>query len=251
MAKGKKSKVDRLAREVRRREQTRTTRPTQSSALPRSGPAGMVTSSLDERLATASHVDAWQFLLNYLNYVRDGGFDVPMDKFGPQRPGETADEAELRLRAARLEKEVQALAGNWAELCAEVLDRPTLALNPEVMVAHVVGVGRNWLKTAGHVPNRDEWLAGTRPLLGVLCGPEYWLDALNVLDQVGTMGIEPDEDAPLVPAAVQAKPAAALHAASALVTWLYCQRSVVFDQTAAMRTLARKTHAMAESLETA
>lgn len=240
MAKDKRRKRSGLAREVSRRSRAAKAAPDRSSA-----PA--VPTTLEERLAVATQVDAWQFLLNYLNYVRDGGLDVPLDQFGPQRPDETAEEAELRLTVARKTKEVQALAGDWAELCAEVAARPTLALHPDVMVAHVADVGRGWLKTAGHVPNRDEWIAGARPLLGVLCAPEHWLDALNVLDQVGTMGIVPGEDAPLVAVAAQAKPVAAMHAATALVAWLYGQRSVVFDQTAAMSKLARKTHALAES----
>lgn len=241
MSKGKRRKADGLAKEARRRARTAATAPrrTDSTSAP---------TALEDRVSVATQVDAWQFLLNYLNYVRDGGFDVPLDKFGPQRPGETAEEAELRREVARKTKEVQALAGDWAELCAEVTERPTLALGPDTMVAHVAEVGRGWLKTAGHMPDRDEWITGARPLLGVLCASEHWLDALNVLDQVGTMGIAPGEDASLVAAAAQAKPAAALHAAAALVAWLYEQRSIVFDQTAAMRTLARKTHTMAESL---
>lgn len=56
---------------------------------------------------------------------------------------------------------------------------------------------------------------------------------LTVLDQLGTMGIVPGEDAPLVAGAAQT-PVAAMHAAAALVAWLYGQRSVVFDQTTAV-----------------
>ncbi|SEP54282.1 hypothetical protein SAMN04489732_1426 [Amycolatopsis saalfeldensis] len=242
MTKGKRRKADGLAKEARRRARTAATAParTDSAAAP---------TTLEDRVAIATQVDAWQFLLNYLNYVRDGGFDVPLDKFGPQRPGETVEEAELRLTVARETKEVQALIGDWAELCAEVAARPTLTLNPGTMVAHVADVGRGWLKTAGHVPDRDTWIAGARPLLGALCAPQHWLDALNVLDQVGTMGIAPGENVTF--AAAQAKPAAALHAAAALVSWLFGQRSIVFDQTSAMRALARKTHALAELLESA
>uniref|UniRef100_UPI003F496116 hypothetical protein n=1 Tax=Amycolatopsis sp. CA-096443 TaxID=3239919 RepID=UPI003F496116 len=237
MSKGKRSKADGRAKEARRRARTA------DSAPRRTGPA-----SAPDPLAVATRVDAWQFLLNYLNYVRDGGFDVPLDQFAPQRLDETAEEAELRRDVARKTKEVQALVGDWAELCTEVAARPTLALNPAAMVAHVAEVGRGWLKTAGHVPARDEWIAGARLLLGVLCPFEHWFHATDVLDQAATMGIAPGEDAPAVAAAAAAKPEATLHAAAALVAWLYGQRSVVFDQTGAMRTLARKTHALAESL---
>ncbi|WP_284741880.1 hypothetical protein [Amycolatopsis sp. RTGN1] len=244
MTKGKRRKADGLAKEARRRARKAATAPV------RTGSAAAPT-ALEDRVAVATQVDAWQFLLNYLNYMRDGGFDVPLDKFGPQRPGETAKEAELRLTVARKTKEVQTLIGDWAELCAEVAARPTLTLNPGTMVAHVVDVGRGWLKATGHVPDRDTWIAGARPLLGILCAPQHWPDALNVLDQVGTMGITPSEDASFVAAAAQAKPTAALHAAAALVAWLFGQRSIVFDQTSAMHALARKTHALAESLESA
>lgn len=242
------AKTDGLAKEVRRRERRHATRtsPTEPGSQP---DAAAAPTSFEDRFSVLQQVDAWQFLLNYLNYVRDGGFNVPLDQFGPRRPGETAEEAELRLTVARKTKEVQAHLGDWAELCAEVLERPTLATNPAAMVAHVVEVGRGWLKSAGHIPNRDEWIAGARPLLGILCAPAHWLDALNVLDQVGTMGVVPGEDSPLVAAVARAKPVAAMHAAAALVTWLYGRRSVVFDQTAAMHKLARKSHALAVSRE--
>lgn len=244
MSNGKRRKTDGLAKEARRRARTAAPTPV------RTDPATTST-TLEDRVAIATQVDAWQFLLNYLNYVRDGGFNVPADLFGPQRPEETAEEAELRRTVARKTKEVQALAGNWAELCAEVAARPTLTLNPATMVAYVSDVGRAWLKSAGHLPDHDEWIAGARPLLGVLCASQHWPDALNVLDQVGTMGIAPDDDTSFAEAAAQAKPAAAMHAAAALVAWLFAQRSIVFDQTSAMRVLARKTHALAESLESA
>jgi len=62
------------------------------------------------------------------------------------------------------------------------------------------------------------------------------------------MGIAPGEPAPLVDTAASTKPAASIHAAAALVAWLYGNRSVVADRTAAMRTLAEKAMALAERI---
>jgi len=72
-------------------------------------------------------------------------------------------------------------------------------------------------------PDRTNLAGRAEPLLGALCPAEHWPDALNVLDQVGTMGIAPGEPAPLVDAAASTKPAASIHAAAALVAWFVRQ----------------------------
>lgn len=210
MAKSKRNKpADIAAKNARRRKRRLASGSSASSDS--SHRAGLAATSLSpqERRELAQRVNAWQFLLNYLNYVRDGGFDVPLDQFGPRHPDETAEQAELRLTVARKTKEVQALAGNWAELCVEVLSWIPLD-TADAVVANIAEVGGNWLTTSKHIPDRDEWIAGARPLLGVLCPAEHWLDALNVLDQLGTMGISPDEAAPLVETAARAKPEASI-----------------------------------------
>jgi hypothetical protein len=189
-----------------------------------------------------------QFLLNYLNYVRDGGFNVPADKFGPRRPDETAEQAALRREAARLTKEVQALAGDWADLCAEVLGwvEPGTAAD---VAGVIVDVGRGWLKAARVTPDHDAWLVGAQGLLGVLSPADQMDDAFAVLDQMGTMGIAPGEPEPHLDATAATTPAATIHAAAALVAWLFGTRTVVADQTAAMRKLAEKAMSLSEHIQ--
>lgn len=249
MAKPKRSKASSAAKDARRRKRKQTAGTSDSQyrpgPLPQPRPQQV---SADQRREMVTQANALQFLLNYLHYVRDGGFNVPADQFGPRRPDETPEQAELRREVARRTKEVQALAGNWADLCAEVLGWVEPGTAAEV-ASVIVDVGRGWLKSSRVTPDHDAWLVGAQGLLGVLCPADQMDDAFAVLDQMNTMEIVPGDPEPQLDATAAATPAATTHAAAALVAWLFGTRTVVADQTAALRKLAEKAMSLSERIQ--
>lgn len=202
----------------------------------RPDPVGTVLSPYTRRELSKS-VNAWQFLLNYLSYVQDGGLEVPAEQFEPRRPEETAEQAELRIKLAQTMREVQALAGNWRDLCAEVLT--WIPRNDAAEVAeNIIKVGVGWLHESGYTPEREAWVAGARRLVGALCPPRRWMAALDLLDMQAAWGMRPATDSPELALAVHDEPVAAIHVAAASVAWLFGTPGAVTDPQAAHRKLA-------------
>lgn len=240
MGKGQRNRANKEIKEQRRREREMLPERPVPDPFYRPDPVGTALSPYTRRELSKS-VNAWQFLLNYLTFVKDGGFDVPAAEFEPRRPDETAEAAELRIKVAQKTREVQALAGNWQDLCAEVLT--WIPRNDAAaIVENIVKVGGGWLEESGHTPDRDAWIGTARPLLGVLCPSHHWLAALDLLDEHASWGVKPIETNPTLFLATSREPVAAIHVAAALVAAVYGTPDAVTDPQEAHRKLAQDAH---------
>lgn len=243
MGKGQRNRANKDIKERRRREREMLPERPVPDPLYRPEPVGTALSPYTRR-EMSKRVNAWQFLLNYLTFVNDGGFNIPSEEFAPRRSDETAEDAELRIAKAQLTQKVQALAGNWRDLCAEVL---TWIPRNDAMpiVANIVTIGADWLEQSGYTLDRDAWVDIARPLLGALCPPHHWLAALDLLDDLANWGLKPIETNATLLHATSQEPVAAIHVAAALVAAVYATPAAVTDREQAHRELAQHANQFA------
>ncbi|WP_091628559.1 hypothetical protein [Amycolatopsis saalfeldensis] len=183
------------------------------------------------------------FLLNYVAFVDQGGFDVPVTE--ARREDETQQDYEKRRDVTRMLKETEAAAGSWAELCVDEL-RNIKPSDAGEVAKIILGEGIEWCRQSSFDPRPSDMVAGARSLLQHLCPAEHKLDAvasmMTILDAV-TKGrrLPIDEIAPL-------NPIGTIHAAAALTGHLFAQAECVPDRAATQRELIDKGKQCADSL---
>jgi hypothetical protein len=192
-------------------------------------------------------VDANLFLLNYMQWVDEGGLqNSHLADFEPQRDGEPEADAAERMQAAhRLLNGIS----SWTDMCASVL-REVHTNDALALIEHIAKVGTTWLDESGYVPDPAAWRTGTRLLLAVQCPAVHWSEALGLLDlRLAMIANTQGEYSPERMAwerGARDYPVAAIHVAAAMVAWLYGQDGVVPDHKAAIRKLAEDAQGFAE-----
>ena len=183
------------------------------------------------------------FLLNYVAFIDQGGFNVPPTE--ARRDDETQQDYEKRRDVTRMLKETEAAAGSWAELC--VAELRSIRPSDAGQVANIIlGEGLEWCRRSSFDPLPSDMVEGARSLLQHLCPAEHKLDAvasmMTILDAVARHDQSPiDEIAPL-------NPIGTIHAAAALTGHLFAQPDCVPDRAAAQRELIDKGKQCADSL---
>ncbi|MFE9424223.1 hypothetical protein ACFYNO_14795 [Kitasatospora sp. NPDC006697] len=187
------------------------------------------------RWEIGKHLYAWMVLLSYLEFALDGP-GVPADLLAPQGAGESDDEFAARRRLARLHVEADAMAGSPAEQVAEVLSTWVSPSQVSAVVKNVAAEGIKHLDASSVAgPDPAEWRAGARPFIGALCPATHWDAALEQSDAfIASRLVVTGE----ITMRMIEHPVATVHAAAALVTWLYSRPEVVADPAAARLELA-------------
>lgn len=197
------------------------------------GPAAYHQRVLDNAL------HATLFLLNYVAFIADGGFDVPIERFAPQRADETDETYRSRRDAARLQVELQAAAGDWAQLCAEEIShiRPSDAA---AVATFIIAQGAVWCRESSFDPSANGFRDGATPLLEALCPAEHRQQAFDVLDTYwADIGVHRP---PPIEQTAGRDPIATIHVAAAMTGWLFSEPACVPDRTTAQRRLIEQGH---------
>ncbi|MFZ3470369.1 hypothetical protein ACODT3_24665 [Streptomyces sp. 4.24] len=180
-------------------------------------------------------VYAWLILLSYLEGALDGADGLPADLFAPQKPDESGEDYVARIKTDHLLVATKAMVGSPAEQVAEVLSRwVPRSLVPGV-VDNLAAEGLRHLDTTA--PDPAQWQAGARPLLGILCPPKHWEAALDQLEALAASRLKITD---AIAQHLADQPVATVHAAAALVTWLYGRPDIVADPAAARLDLAER-----------
>jgi hypothetical protein len=178
------------------------------------------------------------FLLNYISYIEQGGFDVPAEQFAPKRGDETDEQFAKRREVARLLKETQAAAGSWAELCTEELRhiRPSDASG----VVHVIlDEGFKWCTESGYDATADGYRDGALPLLHAMCPDEHRHEALDVLDMFwNEIAFKRN---PAIKETSARYPIGTIHTAAAMTGWLFSEPACVPDRATTKMNLIQLT----------
>ncbi|MEU9700241.1 hypothetical protein [Streptomyces sp. NPDC047981] len=232
MGKGKRLRAQRAKDQAARRARELAPEPTRPVSTDDMG-GGRLSSYT--RREIGKQVYAWMILLSYLEGALDGGDGLPKDLFAPQKPGESDEDYAARIEADRLVAETQAMAGSPAEQVAEVLSSwVPRSLVPGV-VEQLSAEGLRHLDTA--TPDPGQWQSGARPLLGILCPPAHWEAALDQLEALAASRLKVTGT---IAEHLDDHPVATVHAAAALVTWLYGRPDIVADPAAARLELAER-----------
>lgn len=187
------------------------------------------------RQEIGKQVYAWMIILSYLEGALDGADGMPENLFAPQKPDESDEEYVARIKTDHLVVKTRAMAGSPAEQVAEVLSSwVPRSLVPGV-VDNLAAEGLRHLDTA--TPDPDQWQANARPLLGILCPPQHWEAALDQLEALATSRLKITG---AIAEHLTDQPVATVHAAAALVTWLYGRPDVIADPAAARLELAER-----------
>lgn len=232
MGKGKRLRAQRAQDHAERRSRELAPEP---SRPPSPDDMGGGRLSSYARWEIGKQVYAWMILLSYLEASLEGPDGLPADLFAPQKPDESDEDYAQRIRVGHLMVETQAMAGSPAEQVAEVLS----SWVPRSMVPGVVGsLAAEGLKHLGTAtPDVDQWHVGARPILGALCPAAHWEAALDQLEALAASRL----DVAAVDAErMMSQPVATVHAAAALVTWLYGRPDIVADPSAARLELAER-----------
>ncbi|MFD5030014.1 hypothetical protein ACFWM0_06250 [Streptomyces sp. NPDC058405] len=193
------------------------------------------------RQEIGKQVYAWMILLSYLEGALDGADGLPADLFAPQKLDESDEDYAARIKTDHLLVETQSMAGSPAEQAAEVLSSwvpPSLV--PGV-VDNLAAEGLRHLDTA--TPDPSQWQAGARPLLGILCPPKHWEAALDQLEALAASRLKITGT---IAEHLTGQPVATVHAAAALVTWLYGRPDIISDPAAARLELAERASKLGE-----
>ncbi|MFD7161161.1 hypothetical protein ACFV9C_41710 [Kribbella sp. NPDC059898] len=166
------------------------------------------------------------FLLNYLSYVEDGGFNVP-GRTEPRRTHESIEVFEMRRELLRQQVAVQARFGTWKELCAEELQR-TAPSDAGAVALNLLSIGNRWCQDSGFDPTADDYRDGARPLLAAMCPDEHQDRGNDVLDMFWNEIVFHRD--PAIEETVARYPIATIHATAAMTTWLYSEPQCVPDQ---------------------
>lgn len=183
------------------------------------------------------------FLLNYVGFVADGGFDVPLEQFAPQRDDETDEQYEQRRTAARTQVEVQAATGNWKDLCADEL-RLTKPSDAGEVAKNIIGEGFEWCRDSGFDPSANGYRDGATPLLDALCPAEHRKRAGEVLDMFWNEMVV--NRPPSIEETAARYPIATIHVAGAMTAWLFSEPACVPDRTATQMKLIEKGQKFAD-----
>ncbi|WP_030230291.1 hypothetical protein [Streptomyces sp. NRRL S-350] len=187
------------------------------------------------RREIGKQVHAWMILLSYLEGALDGADGLPEDLFAPQKPGESDEDHAARIEADRLLAQTQAMAGSPAEQVAEVLSSWVPRSQVAGVVDHLAAEGLRHLDTVTLDP--AVWQSGARPLLGILCPPKHWEAALDQLEALAASRLKITD---VIAEQLTGQPVATVHAAAALVTWLYGRSDIIADPQAARLELAER-----------
>ncbi|MFJ2744818.1 hypothetical protein ACIO3O_34755 [Streptomyces sp. NPDC087440] len=187
------------------------------------------------RQELGKQVYAWMILLSYLECALDGPDGLPAGLLAPQKPDESDEDYTERIRTDRLVVETQAMASSPAEQVAEVLSSWVSRSMVHDVVGHLAGEGMRHLGTTAVDP--DQWQAGARTLLGIMCPPRHWDAALDQLEALAVSRLEADTT---ITARLASEPIATVHSAAALVTWLYQQPGIVASPAEARSELAER-----------
>ncbi|MQS17382.1 hypothetical protein F7Q99_35675 [Streptomyces kaniharaensis] len=187
------------------------------------------------RQEISKQVYAWMILLSYMEAALEGADGLPENLFAPQKSGESDEDYTARIKVDRLLVETRAMAGSPAEQVAEVLSSWVPSSLVPGVVDHLAGEGLRHLDTA--IPDPGQWQAGARPLLGILCPPKHWEAALDQLEALATSRLKITD---AIAERLTGQPVATVHAAAALVTWLYGRPDIIADPAAARLELAER-----------
>ncbi|ONK13160.1 hypothetical protein [Streptomyces sp. MP131-18] len=183
-----------------------------------------------------SRVTAWMILLSYLESARDAG-EAADDFLAPRHDDEGEEEFALRREAAHKLALAKALTGGAAEEVAEVLASWVTPSMAPTVIATLTAEATKILDDSRYQADSAAWRAGARKLFGTLCPAELW-DA--GLDQIETLAEHrlavPEQNDQLSDDQL----IATIHAAAALVAWLYDQPEAVPDRAAAQMELAER-----------
>lgn len=184
------------------------------------------------------------FLLNYVAFVADGGFDVPVEYFAPRAEDETDEEYQKRRTATRTLVEAQAAAGSWKDLCAEEL-RQVKPSDAGKVAIHILGQGFDWCRESGFDPTANGYRDGATPLLDALCPTEHRQTAGMVLDtfwrQIAL------KQPPSIEETAARHPIATIHVAAAMTAWLFSEPACVPDRTATQMKLIEQGEKLVNS----
>lgn len=186
-----------------------------------------------------------QFLLNYIAFVDDGGFDVPAKHFEPQREDETDEQYQKRRDAVRLIKETQAAAGSWAELAVDEV-RHIRPSDAGAVATWMIGRSFEWCQESGFDPSANLSRAVAIPLLHAMCPTEHLSRALEVLDMFWQEVV--DKRPPSIEETATRYPIAILHVAAAMTAGLFGEPACVPDRAAAQAKLLEFNKQLVERL---
>ncbi|MFD3662826.1 hypothetical protein ACFWVF_19885 [Streptomyces sp. NPDC058659] len=232
MGKGKRLRAQRVKDQSARRERELAPEPSRPVSTDDGGGGRM---SSYARREIGKQVYAWMILLSYLEGALDGADGLPENLFASQKPDESGEDYAARIKTDRLLVETQAMAGSPAEQVAEVLSSWVTRSLVAGVVNHLASEGLRHLDTATLDP--DQWQAGARPLLGILCPPKHWEAALDQLEALATSRLTIND---VIAGHLSGQPVATVHAAAALVTWLYGRPDIIADPAAARLELAER-----------
>jgi hypothetical protein len=232
VGKGKRMRAQRAKEQAARRARELAPEPSRAPSPDDMGGGRM---SSYTRREIGKQVYAWMLLLSYLEGALEGPDGLPADLFAPQKPDESDEDYAARIKTDHLMVETQAMAGSPAEQVAEVLSSwVSRSLVPGV-VDNLAAEGLQHLDTA--TPDPALWQAGARPLLGIVCPPAHWEAALDQLEALAASRLKVTD---VIAERLTGKPVATVHAAAALVTWLYRRPDIVADPAAARLELAER-----------
>jgi len=235
VGKGKRLRAQRLKDQSARRERVLAELAPEPSGPVSTDDMGGGQLSSYTRREIGKQVYAWMILLSYLEGALDGADGLPGNLFAPQKPDESDEDYAARIRNDRLLVEAQALAGSPAKQVAEVLSSwVPRSLVPGV-VDQLAAEGLRHLGTAAL--DASLWQAGARPLLGILCPPKHWEAALDQLEALAASRLKITG---VIAEHLTGKPVATVHAAAALVTWLYGRPDIIANPQAARLELAER-----------
>lgn len=232
MGKGKRLRAQHVKDQSARRERELAPEPSRPVSMDDMGGGRM---SSYTRREIGKQVYAWMILLSYLEGALDGADGLPADLFAPQKPQESGEDYAERIRTDRLLVETQAMAGSPAEQVAEVLSSWVPRSLVSGVVDQLAGEGLRHLDTV--IPDAEVWQSGARPLLGILCPPKHWEAALDQLEALAASRLKLTD---AIAEHLTGHPVATVHAAAALVTWLYGRADIIVDPSAARLELAER-----------
>lgn len=183
------------------------------------------------------------FLLNYIAFVADGGFDVPDEHFAPRREDESEQDHADRIKAATLLAQAQAAAGNWAQLCADEL-RHIRPSDAGAVAEFMIAQGHKWCRESGFDHTANQLCRGALPLLEALCPASHLPRAREVVDMFWWEIVE--RRPPSIAETARRYPIATIHVAAAMTGWLFSQPECVPDRAQAQRELIELGQAFAD-----
>lgn len=168
-----------------------------------------------------------RFLLTYIAFVEDSGFDVPAEQLAPQREDEPDEQYQQRHDLARLATEAQAAAGRFAEMAVDEA-RHIRPSDAGAVAMWMSSKGREWSMEPGFVPTAHVPRDRAIPLLHAMCPPVHLPRALEMLDMFWWEFV--DQCPPSVEETAAEYPITTLHVTAAMTASWYSEPACVPDR---------------------